>query len=485
MKLYFGGTEIPSHATTLREAGVTDVYLSYIGLRRRVKFSKPWLIAEKLPGMSVLLDSGAYTVNQEEEQDLDELAEIATGYMAFVQANLEAVEAFTEFDALPLGLDWIRGVRDDFYDDLGSKFVPVWHPSYGIDELERLAARYSRLAVSSTSTRDRDLIPALNKLVDSRGTKLYGLGLTKPDTMRAVRWEGVGSTSWLSPMKFGETQVWTGRELKWYPVKYKEQARKRHRTLFTSNGFDAAKIAADDAHEVTRVALWSWQKLVDDINRRKRVTQAPEPATEPDAEILDLPVTHEPDSGLNEELVAERPVRERQTLPVVGLTETEGQIPELHARSESLRKCDTCYLRERGCPGYQPGADCLYEIPVEVKTPDQVRALENTLIKIQTDRVMFMKMAEDLEGGFPDSNLSNEMDRLTKMIRNQREGNLAKFNLNISASQPIEGGGILSSLGWEKAAEAQQIEAPHPADELMKHIIDGEVINDKQPEDRK
>jgi hypothetical protein len=107
----------------------------------------------------------------------------------------------------------------------------------------------------------------LNGLVADHGVRLHAIAMTKPWAMAEVRWDSVASTSWLSPGQYGDTIVWTGKELKRYPRKYKDEARKRHRTLFTSAGFDAEKIAADDRIEVTRLSIWSWQQLAASLGR--------------------------------------------------------------------------------------------------------------------------------------------------------------------------------------------------------------------------
>jgi hypothetical protein len=461
MRLYFGGAEIPSHLKLLKECDVEDVYLSYVGLRRRIKGMDKWLISEKIQGVNVFLESGAYTYNQEKaaEEDID-LADVAAGYMAFVQANMDAVSAFTEFDALPLGLDWIKNQREDFYDDLGEKFVPVWHPGYGVEELEAMAARYHRIGITTTTLGTRDLVPVLNMLVQRRGTLFHGLAMTKPDTMQAIKWDSVGSTSWLSPMKYGETHIWTGRELAWYPVKYKEKARKRWRAVISNNGFDSDKIAADDSTEVTRLAIWSWLKLAEYVNTRHT----------PLAELF------AGDSQVGDS-VAEPVKRDRIMMPGIELLTPEGKDePEIRLRGDNLRQCNTCYLKDRGCKGYQPNAECVYEMPIEIRTIDQYRALENALIKMQTDRVMFMKMAEDLEGGFPDPNLSTEIDRLTKMIKLQREGQAEKFNLSISAQRPSQAGMLTALLGSETADKINAIDKPQPVDKLIQESLMGEVL---------
>ena len=483
MKLYYGGAEVPSHRTWLQEAGIDHAYLSYVGLRRRIKFARPWLIKDKFPGgMHVLLDSGAHTYNkQEEAPDLAQLAEVAGAYEAFVAANAERVDAFTEFDALPLGLGWIQARREDYYLDFGDKFMPVWHPEWGIDDLEALAASYRRVAIVQTALGDRDLIPVLNMLAGRRGTLFHGIAMTKPSVMRAVRWESVGSTSWLSPIKFGDTFVWTGQELKRYPKAYKDQARKRHRTLFTMAGFDSAKIAADDPNEVIRLSLWSWQRLMDDVNSTRKRDEVSERLRQPDPVLADrgnLPAADLGGDSADRLAGPQVEHRDKILLPGISLFRSGGEDgTHLGIRGDNLRRCDTCFLRERNCPGYKPGADCLYEMPIEIKTAADVKAVESALLAMQTQRVMFMRMAEDLEGGYADPNLSGEIDRLTRMIKAQREGAADKFSLRIEASnRPGEVSMLGQIFGKEAAGKMAQIEPPSVVDDMIKESMMGEVF---------
>src|SRR4051812_26574265 len=107
MRIYFSGAEINSHLNLLKEAGAQHVALSYMGLRRRQKFSKPWLVKDRFdPNMSVFLDSGAYTLNKPDvDVNKDELLEIYEHYRDFVNANLDHVDLVSEFDVLALDRD--------------------------------------------------------------------------------------------------------------------------------------------------------------------------------------------------------------------------------------------------------------------------------------------------------------------------------------------------------------------------------------------
>ena len=105
------------------------------------------MIAEKFRDTTeVLLDSGAYTLNKPDSKiDEAEATELAVRYMAFASQNIDRVSGVIEFDALSLGDDFLRGMREDFYDGLGDKFIPVWHSLTGLEELHRLAGTYKRV----------------------------------------------------------------------------------------------------------------------------------------------------------------------------------------------------------------------------------------------------------------------------------------------------------------------------------------------------
>lgn len=472
MKLYFGGGEVPSHRQWLIDNNVQDVYLSYMGLRRRHKFTKPWLIKDKFPDTTnVMVDAGAFTVNKGVDLgtlSADELTGIATGYEAFISANIGRVDLFTEFDALPLGIDWINQRRDDFYSGYRDLCVFVWHAEFGLDVLEQMAQQYKHVGVLQTALGDRDIIPVLNMLAAKYNTKLHGLAMTKKSIMREVNWESVGSTSWTSPMRFGDTFVWTGRELKRYTKDMKANARQRHRTHFANMGFDNEKIMADDAQEIARLSLWSWQEFVKYINAHDRRQSLGKSGGQRESGN---------EVGEGESVPSAPTKREHVILPGISLKQQPDRV-ELSMRSENLRQCDSCYLATRNCPGYQAGAECVFELPLYIKTRQDIADVENALIAMQTQRVMFLRMVEDLEGGFADPNLSTEIDRLTRMIKMQREGTAEKFNLSISAQNMPGEPSLMKELFGDKVVEAQGIEGPREVDKLVEstEMFDAEIV---------
>lgn len=503
MDLYFAGSEVPSWKKVLLEEGVEHVSLSYMGLRRRTTFKRAWRIADKfdLSTQKVFLDSGAYTVNNADDEKYSqrELKDIAAHYMSFVQDNIDDLEFVSEFDCLPLGLEWIRGMREDFYDGLpDGKFMPIWHAEWGLDDLDRLCQRYARVGVPQTALGGRNLVPALNSYVRQYGVKLHGVAMTKPDQMAAVNWNSVASTSWISPSQYGDTIIWTGKELKRYPKKMKDAARKRHRTYIENIGFDAEKIEADEATELIRLSVWSWRQLAASLDgsalERVVATTSEVEESGDEAEVeTSAVVTTEPEKRKS---VSTAVVRRRETtgvLPVMGVgTMTERYIDEdgaqkereislINVRSTSQRLCSSCFLAAK-CPMFEQGANCAYEIPVVVKTKEQMQALQNSLIEMQTQRVLFGRMAEELEGGYPDPNLSSEIDRLQKLVKTKTELEQDSFSVKFEAKGTSPGQmGLMSRLFGREAGEtAGALPAgPVAADAVIasQDIVDAEVIS--------
>lgn len=490
MKLYLAGSEIPSHRKVLTEVGAKNAALSFMGLRRRIKHLSDWHVADKFPEeMHLLLDSGAYTVNKSPmDYTQKDLKEIYEQYQQFATDNLDRFDAVVEFDAMALGREWIEEQRDSYWTSIDTnKFIPVWHPEWGVDYLKEMAGKYVNIGIPTTDIEGRNLTPVLNGLAHE-GVQLHGVGMTKPDDMSNIKWYSVSSTSWVSPQQYGDTIIWTGRELKRYPKKSKEQARKRYRTLLQREGFDAEKIANDDSTEVLRLSIWSWEKLVEDIEHRHSqglnlVTNLPETDEDDFAqEGGDLVDNHTPQT-LNP--VSTRvPVRIRNPipLPVLGFTTQEevdeetGEVTEernYHIRSESQRVCDSCFLANK-CPAFEPGSNCAYNIPLQIRTREQLASSFNGFVEMQAQRVLFLRFAEEMEGGYADPNLSNEMDRLTKMIKAKVDMETEGFSFKIEGKQigPGTGAqGVIGRMFGDQASQrAQQLEAPIKVEQMAEAV---------------
>lgn len=136
----------------------------------------------------------------------------------------------------------------------------------------------------------------------------------------------------------------------------------------------------------------------------------------------------------------------------------EKRVKKRFVEEESVLglQCNSCYLADN-CPEYKELASCAIDWSLDIgNTPKDMIAY---LIKLQTERINLARTAELLDGGVPDQNLSNEMDRLAGLIAQQNEMMQNRFSLKIEAngSSSSAGGGILAKMfGVQTPAIAPQ-----------------------------
>ena len=477
MRIYFQGAELPTYRNLIKEMNVGGSSLSFLGLLKRTKNPMNWEISKYFPaGHKLFVDSGAQVLNNAKEQmySQDELRDIVEHYYEWIDSRNGELDLFSEFDANGLGGSFLRQKRLE-YSLPGlyhHKFLPIWHGDEdgGINGLRNLGDKFGRVGIAQTSLNGRDLLPVLNRMA-SAGIALHGLAMTKPDVMQAVKWTSVSSTSWTTPQRYGDTIIWSHGQLKRYPKSMKEQARKKERAVIIQAGFDYDKIAADDPKELLRLSLWSWTKLADKINKTTTGVTAPmnsrdEGFTEYDDSEVDSAALAVPKRAST---VTPRDPDQRAVIPLLNFTyDTEKKKNKetgeteyierslIHMRSDSMRICDTCFLAAK-CPMMLPGSNCAYDIPIQVETKEQMQSLMNTLVSMQTQRVLFMKMSEDMEGGMADPVLSAEIDRLGKLIEKKNTIEQEGFSLTITAKQQGEMGmvdRIFGDMGNTKALTA-------------------------------
>ena len=258
-------------------------------------------------------------------------------------------------------------------------------------------------------------------------------------------------------------------------------ARKRHRMLFQRAGFDAERIEADDGDELARFTVWSFQQLEENLSAHRTppslVTQPPNGADPANGEMGMVPVARHPTPMRNERMV----------LPIALQRAVEGserQFPAVPA--VTVRRCSTCHVQAT-CPAYAPGAECAFDIPVEVRTKEQLLGLLQGTIAMQAQRVAFARYSEELEGGYPDPNLSLEMDRLMRVITSAKAIQDDRDFLTLTV-QAHAGAGVLSRIFGQKTAEpvhqlTHQL-GPAQTDHVVATIIeadDAEVVEHQSP----
>ena len=454
-----------------------------MGLTRRTRKLDNFKLSDHFDESTrIFLDSGAYSINKEgSKYSEDDALEYANGYIKFVAANLDRIDFASEFDADILGPSWLSGMREDFWHDIGDKFLPVYKSNDALD-FRAFAHRYARIGLLNSE----DIVsPFLNTAVMDTGVKLHGIAMTKMAEMKSVRWDSVGSTSWLSPSQYGDTFVWDGKRLRRFPKKYKEECRLDFKTYFEDHGFDSTKIEEDDTLEVLRLSVWSWQQFVNSINHTQvtQVANSPETlTTETDSSRVD-----QADPIVRNEIVVQPG---RKLLPVLGVTyetrtekDAEGNEVEVRSQllstpsSSGLLRCDNCIVQDK-CPARTPGAECAYEIPVIARTQSQVDAIEDSMIEMQSQRVYMLRLIEQVNGGYPDPNLGPEMDRLVRMTNKKADRRKKGASFSIKADIEGDAPGMLAELFGTRASEkARELHHPPAALDVME-VLEAEIVND-------
>jgi hypothetical protein len=102
------------------------------------------------------------------------------------------------------------------------------------------------------------------------------------------------------------------------------------------------------------------------------------------------------------------------------------------------------------CPAFKPQNTCAFNLPVSVQNKDQLKSLLNTVIEMQGARVAFSRYAEELNGGYPDPNTSQEIDRLFKLVKGMKELEENREFIRITAERQSSGG-VLSAIFGDRA----------------------------------
>jgi hypothetical protein len=301
--------------------------------------------------------------------------------------------------------------------------------------------------------------------------------MTKMDAMREMPLTSVSSTSWLSPSQYGDTFVWDGRELHRYPRDYKHR-RETHRRYLQDQGFDTAKIEADDSNELLKLSVWSWQRFAASITRPIGVTpNVLDPFGQiPETDVTGVAITPPP---VGNGTVAVR--AEKILLPLLSTTvethyEPDGEETRrrmMRSPGVSLMQCDTCHINAV-CTKMQPGAECAYEIPVEIRTSTQLTALQDTLIELQTQRVLRGIMFEQVQGGANDKSTSEEVDRLNRMIRTKVEGSKDSVSIKIEATGSGAPGFFTRNFGTQTAERVTALPVPL----AVEGYVDAEILDE-------
>ena len=474
MKLIYLGADVPSNRVILESVGVQNVGVSFWRLTKRgLPKNKTYLLSNYFsPNTKIHVHPG---IPDNAQISLGDLNEFAVEYETFLANNIDRITSFLEIDHPIYTKAAVNAQRDAAWGD-EPKFWATIRSDHSYAEIVEMCQKYKNVALPyDVIEADVSLAAKTRALTTQYGTTFHALACAKPDNLRQIQVATASTQSWLSPMMRGETIVWDGTKLVRYPKKMKDQARPRYKAVYEKAGLDFDKIVDDNAIEVAKLALWSYDQYEKRFNAMSNINPEDfnddevhyktDDLQESDLAEIDLPEHN--NRGVEMRKLIGRDRDEMTTLPVFGTeiktiverdengNDVIKDVPLMRSNTVSLRMCDTCFVASN-CPAFKPQTVCAFSLPVEVKTKEQLTALLNAIVEMQGQRIAFARFAEELNGGYPDPNTGQEVDRLLKMLKNIKdlEDNSSYVKMTVEAKN---GGGVLSQIFGERAQTLNQL----------------------------
>lgn len=469
MKLIYMGAEVPSNRTLLETTTANHVGVSFWRLvRRGLPKTKPYLIENYFSKDTyVYVTAGIPKTERLTAEDLEDFCAL---YEEFIANNIDRITWFNEVVHPQLTPDFIEEQRRTCWAEVPpSKFQPVWQSQTGLSGLKDMVERYLDIGLMGDDIEHETQLAALTRGYTARGTRFHAISTAKPYNLRQVKVESASTLSWLAPMLNGETLVWDGTRLVRYNKKMKEQARTRYRNVYEKAGLDYDLIMEDDPQEVCRLAVWSYEQYEARLNVNGEDAELYDNSGWSDVEDSGetTPAIND-NKGSGMRKLEPRNPEEMGNLPVFGYTsktvieqDEDGNdvikdVPVIQSQSASLRSCDTCFVAAN-CPAFKPQSVCAFKLPIEVKTKDQLKGLIEAMVEMQSQRVAFMRFTEEMNGGYADPNVSQEMDRLFKMLKTVKELDDSSTFIKMTVESKNAGAGVLSNIFGDKAERLKDL----------------------------
>lgn len=464
MKITFLGADVPSNRVILEQMGVKDVGVSFWRLvQRGLPKNKRYLLENYFqPYMNIHVHPGIPDNAQMTKEDMDAFA---ADYEDFIAHNIDRITSFLEIDHPMLNKDDIERQREAAWSD-EEKFWPTIRADHSYGEIVAMCQMYKNVAIPyDVIENDVSMAAKTRALTTQYGTTFHAIACAKPDNLRQIQVATASTQSWLSPMMRGETIVWDGTKLVRYPKKMKDQARPRYKAVYEKAGLDFDKIMDDNAIEVAKLAIWSYEQFearfnmsgADDNEELYINSLNPD-----DDESVETALSEYDNKGAEMRKLIGRDRDEMATLPVFGTeiktvveTDEHGndvikEVPIIRSNSTSLRICDTCFVAAN-CPAFKPQNTCAFNLPIKLETKEQLNSLLTSIVEMQGQRIAFARFAEEMNGGYPDPNTSQEVDRLFKLLKLMKDldDNSSYVKMTVEAKN---GGGVLSQIFGERAS---------------------------------
>lgn len=467
----FQGIESYEHQDTLDSAlslfekpPAFAVSASFHSMKNRRLTSK--FVADLSNKYQVVLESGMYT----SELSFDEAMDAQSEYFQMISECPEAIYAIQmDHDAIPLELRRT---------DTSARFIPVLDldtvESDPSPILEELLLEWQQIALRNTE--DLRIAPVLRRHRDR-----LSISLGEPDLVSAAK-HGFSASmfnSWIAPGRFGELIFWDGVRLRRYSSDRREKAFRKYEAAIERTGVDVSLVAEWDSKEMIRLAAHAYLSLSAALSS----STGSYLLSDTESSNLEPGYAGSKTVSTNNEPPSLKPSRAPIPLPVlesaaVSSLEDDGSgTMVMRTRMMSrpvnaaLRQCNTCFISGQ-CPAYEADATCAFNMPLEIRTDDQVKALLHSMVELQATRVAFARFAEEVNGGMPDPVVGQEMDRLIRMTDKVRKSDERRERLTVSVEAETKGdspigGGVLSKIFGQKMA----VQPPSP-DTIIGSIIE-------------
>lgn len=489
MRFFYTGAERPSNLIALRSMGVDAFCVSYANAlaHRTTIGTDPASVLSKWfeAGDMVIAESGMGRLSE------DDALTRMEGYERFIADSGGLLSGVVENDSLPSEVMAER--RDAFYAHLGIPHIRVTPDGSDLSQMladmrEGGGTMVTKKLLLALHNDNPDLAKVLRPLRDE-GLMVHVRGtLRNIEVLRDTQPALVMNRAWLRPMMHGDIFWWDGEGLQNFktshPVRGEDGSLPDgfEESVLACGVEDVERVLRRESASITRLALWSFKKMEDHLNRFVPHTKYADhgahvehgdPET-PDTSHSSV-VSHVPLLGTPP---PPPPAPQRRVLPVISLNsktvlaeddspDAVKEIPVSASPQESVRLCNTCFVAAT-CPAFVKDSTCSFSLPVEVRTKDQLTSLLSTVIEMQTSRVMFGRFAEEMNGGMPDPGVSKEIDRLFRLIKQSKDIGEQREVVRMTVERQSSGG-VLSAIFGERAAEAMAPPEPQPP------IIRGEI----------
>ena len=469
MQITFLGAEDQADRELLLECGVLDIGVNFfdLGAQQRTALLKvPDDVRIHL-----------YAGNPPSQVSDTQIHDLVEAYESYVEQHADRLYSWSEVRAP--GVD-VANRRKEFYDRFDAfRFRPVHNEANSMFDLEGLADAYphvllTREAVSvlrESLDHDKSEDPLLALSVEY-GAVFHAMGMHRAKR-RHYNFATVATAMWQAPRRFGQPVIWDGKKLTRHTVDVREEVLDKHYARIKAYGLSADDIVGGDKKEGMRLAVISmleYQKAcertpgleasipvefnqtapLEEVSDSSAVAESPEtPGT-----VVALPVSSTNPGGTDAgRSKGHYPflTTEKMSSVVAGENgHTVEEIP-LIATTSGVRHCDICVL-SRQCPAFDPGAECSFGIPVELRTREQLMALLRATMEIQSSRVFFSRFQEELAGGNLDETTSKEIDRLFRLANQLKVMDEVKDTLSVTVERKSSAG-VLSAIFGKGSAD--------------------------------